>query len=84
MVNVRYGPDASKEVSGLDVEKDQMRKPDRLDLQNKEFDTLTVLAAKWKTLQQVAIVDDDYPEYRHYYESALKDFVDALKANGRI
>lgn len=56
----------------------------RIDLQNAEFDALEKLIEKYKTLCTVAVVDDDYPEYRHYYESALKTFIDALRANGRI
>lgn len=57
---------------------------DRIDLQNAEFDALTRLAEEWRKLQQVAVVDDDYPEARHYYEGALKDFIKACDANGRI
>lgn len=30
------------------------------------------------------IVDDDYPEARHDYEAALKDFLVACVANGRL
>jgi hypothetical protein len=55
----------------------------RIELQSKEFDALTVLAEKWSTLRNVAVVDDDYPEYRHYYESALRAFMEALAENGR-
>ncbi len=55
-----------------------------LDRQNKEFDALTKLSDCWRILQSVAVVDDDYPEYRHYYESALKTFIDALRENGRL
>ena len=56
---------------------------DRLYLQNNEFDALTVLAEQWRLLRQVAVVDDDYPAYRHRYEGALKTFIDAARANGR-
>ena len=55
-----------------------------LDRQNKEFDALTTLAAKWNILRNTAVVDDDYPEMRHYYESAMKDFINAIRENGRI
>jgi hypothetical protein len=55
-----------------------------LDRQNKEFSALTALAKKWKALANTAVVDDDYPEMRHYYESAMKDFIDAIRENGRI
>ncbi len=55
-----------------------------IDRQNKEFDALTKLADCWSILRTVPVVDDDYPEYRHYYESALKTFIDALRENGRL
>lgn len=64
--------------------------PDRRDdadamaLQNREFDALTELARHWDTLQKVPVVDDDYPEHRHSYERALRDFIAALRANGRL
>lgn len=56
----------------------------RLDLQNQEFDALDRLIQKWEVLRRVAVVDDDYPEYRHRYEQALAEFIKALRANGRI
>lgn len=55
-----------------------------IERQNREFDALTALAHKWASLRQVAVVDDDYPEVRHYYESALQTFLDACEANGRF
>lgn len=55
-----------------------------IDRQNKEFDALTKLSERWFALQRVAVVDDDYPEYRHRYEGAIKDFIDAIRINGRI
>lgn len=54
---------------------------DRIALQNAEFDALIELSKKWATLQMVAVVDDDYPEYRHYYESAMRTFLEAIAAN---
>ncbi len=57
---------------------------DALDRQNKEFDTLTELAKQWDRLSRIAVVDDDYPEYRRYYEKAMKDFIKAIQENGRI
>lgn len=56
----------------------------KLDKQNAEFDALTKLAAQWETLSRVPVVDDDYPAVRHRYEGALKDFINAMRANGRI
>lgn len=57
---------------------------DGIDRQNKEFDALNELIKRWESLQRVAVVDDDYPEYRHYYETALKNFVGAIENNGRL
>jgi len=57
---------------------------DTIELQNKEFDALTALAKQWSTLKQVPVVDDDYPKYRHRYEGAVKDFIIAIRANGRL
>jgi hypothetical protein len=47
--------------------------------QKAEFDAVTALAALWRS--QPAIVDDDYPEWRHRYEGAAKTFVAAWCAN---
>lgn len=52
-----------------------------LDLQNKEFDALSDLAKKYENLCMIPVVDDYYPEARHYYESALRQFLSALKAH---
>jgi len=57
---------------------------DLINLQNAEFDAVSRLAEKYKKLIQVPVVDDDYPEARHVYESAMKDLLVALKNNGRI
>lgn len=54
----------------------------RLDKQRKEFDTLDNLVSALRKLP--AVVDDDYPEMRHYYDSALRDFLRACIANGRM
>ena len=55
---------------------------DRMQLQTNEFNALDELIKKYKSLP--AVVDDDYPECRHYYESALMTFLEACKANGRM
>jgi len=57
--------------------------PDRLDLQNAEFDALTELCKAWSVLQVVGVVDFDYPRVRHVYEGRLKTFLAACRANGR-
>lgn len=46
-----------------------------------EFEALNNLIKAYNNLP--AIVDDDYPEMRHYYESNLKAFLNACKINGR-
>lgn len=56
-------------------------KRDRIDLQNAEFDALTVLSKAWTRLSMTPVVDDDYEEMRHYYESALRDFLDKVNEN---
>lgn len=61
--------------------KEQMDKA--IDLQNKEFDAVQRLSERWTVLTKVAVVDDDYPEVRHKYESAVKDVIDAFRDNGR-
>lgn len=52
--------------------------------QGKEFDAADRLAKAMKRINQTAIVDDDYPEVRHGYESALRSLYEAMKANGRF
>ncbi|WP_156435225.1 hypothetical protein [Bradyrhizobium lablabi] len=54
----------------------------RLQAQTDEFDTLAALIKTFNALP--AVVDDDYPRARHFYESALRTFIDALEANGRV
>lgn len=49
--------------------------------QRAEFDALRALSKRFDALP--AIVDDDYPEGRYYYESAIRTFLAACKANGR-
>jgi hypothetical protein len=55
---------------------------ERLQPQKNEFDKLDILIARYNQLP--AIVDDDYPRCCRYYESALKDFLEACKNNKRI
>lgn len=56
---------------------------DRIKTQNKEFDALRELQEQFRRLCLTPVVDDDYPEIRHYYESALRNFLKACAANGR-
>lgn len=53
-----------------------------IETQRKEFDAVAALAKRYRALPP--IVDDDYPEARHYYECAIRELIDALVANGRI
>lgn len=55
----------------------------RIDLQNAEFDACQWLAKQYRRLTATMVVDDDYPEIRHDYESAVRAFLKACKANGR-
>lgn len=50
--------------------------------QGDEFEALSRLCDCWEALPPV--VDDAYPEARRYYESVMKEFITALKANGRV
>ena len=56
---------------------------DKIALQNDEFDALDALTEARRRVFLTPVVDDDYPEMRHYYENALRQFLDACKANGR-
>jgi hypothetical protein len=53
-------------------------------MQNAEFDAVGELAEQYRRIQLTPIVDDDYPEVRHHYESAMRCLVRAIKANGRL
>jgi NTP pyrophosphatase (non-canonical NTP hydrolase) len=55
---------------------------DRILKQKAEFDAVFELVKAYNSLPQV--VDDDYPEMRHYYEGAMRTLIDKLRDNGRI
>lgn len=57
---------------------------DEIRLQNQEFEALTALARQWERLRLTPVVDDDYPQIRHEYESALRVFVGAYNTNRRV
>ena len=63
-----------------------MSKPqmDALDRQNAEFDALAVLCSQYKNLCSVAVVDDNYPEARLYYERALRIFLEKVAINRKL
>lgn len=56
----------------------------RMTLQREEFDAASELAKQYRRISMTPIVDDDYPEVRHDYESALSVFIVKMKANGRF
>lgn len=56
----------------------------RMSLQREEFDAASELTKQYRRVSMTPIVDDDYPEVRHDYESALSVFIAKMKANGRF
>lgn len=54
----------------------------RMQHQREEFDAAAELSKRLRQLPPV--VDDDYPEARHNYESALAAFLEAMAKNGRF
>jgi hypothetical protein len=61
-----------------------MTQEEQMKAQSDEFDAVERLSKCYRNIQMTPIVDDDYPEVRHYYESAIHDLIDKLRANGRI
>ena len=57
--------------------------PDKMETQRLEFEAMAELAKQWRRIQMTPIVDDDYPEVRHGYESALNEFLRKCFENGR-
>jgi hypothetical protein len=57
---------------------------DEVQLMRLEFDAADKLALRLRALQETAVVDDDYPQMRYEYESALAQFISCMKANGRF
>jgi hypothetical protein len=55
-----------------------------IESQNVEFNAVNELAKQWRRIQLTPVVDDDYPEVRHDYESAMRSFIEAIRANGRL
>lgn len=54
---------------------------DLIGLQNLEFDKVEELTLQWRRLQQTAVVDDDYLEVRHDYNTALQALLRAVEIN---
>ena len=59
-------------------------KSDRMALQGAEFTAMAGLAEQWSRITLTPIVDDDYPEVRYDYETALDTFIKAMRDNGRF
>lgn len=55
--------------------------PDKFDLLNAEFAAVKNIRDDYRRLSMTAIVDDDYPQMRHNYESGVRELVKALKEN---
>lgn len=55
---------------------------DKMNLMSAEFNAAHELSDAFRALP--AVVDDDYPEARRRYEGALRTFLLAARANGRI
>lgn len=55
----------------------------RIAAQKTEFDACAGLSKQYERITYTPIVDDDYPAVRRDYESALRNFLAACKANGR-
>lgn len=56
---------------------------DKIQLQREEFDAVQELSKQMRRIELTMIVDDDYPAVRHDYERAVREIVEAFKANGR-
>lgn len=59
-----------------------MTTEDRMRTQRNEFDAVLELVNAYNGL--APIVDDDYPETRYRYESALVELLKAMEANKRF
>lgn len=55
--------------------------PDEIAKQNSEFDAVRDLTKQWRRLEMTPVVDDDYPEVRHDYDSALRTLLEKVRAN---
>ncbi len=56
----------------------------RMASQNKEFAAVAQVAEQYRRITLTAVVDDDYPEVRRDYESAVRSLLDAFRENGRL
>ena len=56
----------------------------RMAAQSEEFRAAAIFGQETARCTQTPVVDDDYPHRRHMYEAALRNLIDAMKANGRF
>jgi NTP pyrophosphatase (non-canonical NTP hydrolase) len=80
MLEVRKRPFAQPKNVRTAVEKEHPER-DAIALQNAEFDAMRDLIKAYQRCVNTPVVNDDYPEMRHYYDSALMTFTKALKEN---
>jgi hypothetical protein len=52
--------------------------------QKAEFDAAKALSEALRAHDMTPVVDDDYPEVRHRYESALAELLRTMRENGRF
>lgn len=63
---------------------EKVKLKDKFESQKREFDAVKVLLERYNVLTFTPIVDDDYLEVRHRYESAMRELIIAIRENGRI
>lgn len=63
----------------MKIDKEEFNK--RMDRQNAEFAAVAQLAIDYRRVSMTPVVDDDYPEVRHGYESAMSELLRVLKEN---
>lgn len=56
-------------------------KKDKIALQNAEFDAGRAFVSALRRCLDTPVVDDDYPQMRYHYESALRTLLEAVRAN---
>lgn len=52
--------------------------------QTREFEAVANLSRHYAEITYTSVVDDDYGEVRHKYESALAVLIEQMRKNGRF
>lgn len=60
------------------------RKPDGVDLMNRELNAGAEYVKQLRRHNMTPVVDDDYPQIRFEYDQAVRSLIAAFRANGRI